>query len=397
MEFTKIIPLFVEGVMTFFSPCVLPIIPLFFAYLSNWASHESEMGQKKVSYFKFLLLTFCFIAGVSVIFFIVAFSSSAISQWITEYQLVFEYGASFVIILFALYYLHVIDVPFLNQQHKLPFNLNLEEGSYGTAFLLGFLFSFGWTPCVGPMLGFAISVSATGENGFASFVYVMAYALGFILMFLLLGLASKFVLNLIEKAKKVLHIITLVAGLVMLGMGGYIFYEASVKTVALSNNTASIGSGNDTSSTEVSEDDVITMEDLNFTLKNKDGDDVSLTDYQGKKTIVMFFGTWCTYCRQELPSLQEYLENHDDVNILLVSHPDSGIHDESVETVDTFMEENGYTMDYVYDTGGSVSMYFTGGSFPANFFFNSDGTLLGTMPGAMSLEQIESVIDTQMY
>ena len=61
------------------------------------------------------------------------------------------------------------------------------------------------------------------------------------------------------------------------------------------------------------------------------------------------------------------------------------------------MEENNYTLDYVYDVGGAVSTYFTQGSFPSNFFFNSDGTLLGQLPGAMTQDQMIDIIQNQMH
>lgn len=193
--------------------------------------------------------------------------------------------------------------------------------------------------------------------------------------------------------------VSIIAGGVMILMGCYVFYEAATQTLVLQENSVTIGSTNESDDSTTDESDTVemTMSTLNFTLKDPQGNDVSLTDYQGKKTLVMFFGTWCGYCRQELPQLQEYNENHDDLNILLVSHPDSGINNETQESVDSFMAENGYTMDYVYDTGGSVSMYFTGGTFPSNFFFNSDGTLLGQIPGAITMDQLTSVVEDQLY
>ena len=398
IDTSKIVALFVEGVMTFFSPCVLPIIPLYVAYLTNWATNQNKVGETKVSYLKFLLLTLAFMAGVSVIFFVLGFSSSFLSKWLTRYSLVLEYVAAFVIILLALYYLGVINVPWFNQNHKLGMKLDMNKGGYVSAFLLGFLFSFGWTPCIGPMLGSVFSLSLTGGSQGDAFLYVMAYALGFMFMFALLGIASKWVLSLLEKAKNVMPKIILVSGLVMLSMGGYVFYQASVKTVALQENQATIGETTQTAPEEnLSEPTVLTMEDINFTLEDKDGNEVSLTDYKGKKTLVMFFGTWCGYCRMEIPELQEYANTHDDLNILLVSHPDSGINDETKAVVDAFMEENNYTLDYVYDVGGAVSTYFTQGSFPSNFFFNSDGTLLGQLPGAMTQDQMIDIIQNQMH
>ena len=402
-DLSKIIPLFLEGMATFFSPCVLPIIPLYVAYLTNWATKHKGENDEKISYGKFILLTLVFIAGVSVIFFVAAFSSSVLSQWLTKYSLVLEFVASFVIILFALYYLGVISIPWFNQTHKLGLKLDMSKGGYLSAFLLGFLFSFGWTPCIGPMLGFAFSVSLTGGNNTSAFIYVMSYAAGFMIMFVLLGIASKWVLSLLDKAKKIMPKIVLCAGVLMLVMGCVVFYQASVKTVALQDNQSTVGTNNNvaqqnpSANNNQSDETVLTMEQVNFTLEDKEGNEVSLTDYKGKKTLVMFFGTWCGYCRMELPELQKYADTHDDLNILLVSHPDSGINDETKEVIDRFMEENDYTLDYVYDYGGAVSTYFTQGSFPSNFFFNSDGTLLGQLPGAMNSQQMSDIIENQMY
>ena len=394
MDLSKLIPLFTEGVLSFFSPCVLPIIPLYLAYLTNSATKVDETGEKHTSTLKFIGLTIAFVAGISVIFFVAAFSSSAIAQWLDRYSLVLEYVAAFFIILFGLFYLGIIQIPWFNQQHKLPVQINVHQLNYLSAFLLGFLFTFGWTPCIGPMLGFAFSMAVS--SGADAFVYVMSFALGFLVMFIALALAGKLVLHFIEKAKSLMKWVTLLAGAVMVLMGCYVFYEAATSTLVLQDNQATIGS-NDDKTSEESDSVEMTMDTLDFTLLDKDGNEVSLSDYKGKKTLVMFFGTWCGYCRQELPQLQEYVDTHEDLNILLVSHPDSGINNETQESVDGFMDENGYTMDYVYDTGGSVSMYFTGGTFPANFFFNSDGTLLGQIPGAITMDQLISVVEEQMY
>lgn len=395
MDFSKLIPLFTEGVLSFFSPCVLPIIPLYLAYLTNSATRVDENGKKTTSTLKFIGLTIVFVAGISVIFFIAAFSSSAIAQWLNRYSLILEYVAAFVIILFGLFYLGVIQIPWFNQQHKLPLKLNVNQLNYFSAFLLGFLFTFGWTPCIGPMLGFAFSMAVSA--GSDAFIYVMSFAAGFMVMFVLLALVGKVVLRFIEKVKPLMKWVTIVAGAVMVLMGCYVFYEAASSTLVLADNQASIGSTTQNDSTTDSDTVEMNMDTLDFTLLDKDGNEVSLSDYKGKKTLVMFFGTWCGYCRQELPYLQEYANAHDDLNILLVSHPDSGINNETQESVDQFMEENGYTMDYVYDTGGSVSMYFTGGTFPANFFFNSDGSLLGQIPGAITIDQLINVVEEQMH
>ena len=394
MDFSKLIPLFTEGVLSFFSPCVLPIIPLYLAYLTNSATHVDAQGRKHTSTLKFIGLTIAFVAGISVIFFIAAFSSSAIAQWLNRYALVLEYVAAFVIILFGLFYLGAIQIPWLRQDHKLPLHINVNQLNYLSAFLLGFLFTFGWTPCIGPMLGFAFSMAVSA--GSDAFIYVMSFAAGFMVMFIALALAGKVVLHFIEKARSMMKWVSLVAGAVMVLMGCYVFYEAATSTLVLQDNQATIGSTNEETNQD-SDSVEMTMDTLDFTLLDKEGNEVSLSDYKGKKTLVMFFGTWCGYCRQELPSLQEYADNHDDLNILLVSHPDSGINNETQESVDEFMAENGYTMDYVYDTGGSVSMYFTGGTFPANFFFNSDGTLLGQIPGAITMDQLISVVEDQMH
>ncbi len=179
------IPIFVAffaGIVSFLSPCILPIIPGFLAYLAG----ESSSSASKPSRFTIFLNSFFFVLGFSIVFAILgvllnsvlAHSAYMVQQWLSWIG-----GA--IVIFFGLYLMGFFKIPFLEYDHKL--NLKTQFHSrYLTSLLFGFAFAAGWTPCVGPVLGgiLGLAASAPGE----AFYLLLSYALGLGIPFLIVGL-----------------------------------------------------------------------------------------------------------------------------------------------------------------------------------------------------------------
>jgi len=125
----------------------------------------------------------------------------------------------------------------------------------------------------------------------------------------------------------------------------------------------------------------------NFTLKNLEGMEVSLEDYRGKIVLVNFWATWCVYCDIEMPDLQKIDTENEDVVVLAV---DVG---EDKETVEKYINENGYDFEVVLDENGAVARMYLVGGYPASYFIDKEGILIGSVPGMMTYEQMNKVLE----
>ena len=171
-------------------------------------------------------------------------------------------------------------------------------------------------------------------------------------------------------------------------MGIYMLNTGFTSIKALENKTS-----DNTTVIENSNDENLTdIEKYSFTLKDNKGNDVTLSEYKGKTVVLNFFATWCTYCKMELPSLEEINSTRDDIVIFLVATPDIG-NEGSKEYIESFMEENGYSMTVLYDETGEVVSKYNVSGLPTSFFFKPDGSVLGYVPGYVEESSLISILE----
>ena len=155
---------FFQGLLSFFSPCVLPLVPLYAAYLAGGA------GAEKSSRGRVLLHTLCFVAGISAAFFILGLGFTALGRFFSQNRVWFARGSGVIMVLLGLYQLGAFGrVDALSRERRLPLRLDRLAVNPVTALVLGFTFSFAWTPCVGPVLSSVLlmaSSAGTAGRGF---------------------------------------------------------------------------------------------------------------------------------------------------------------------------------------------------------------------------------------
>lgn len=120
-----------------------------------------------------------------------------------------------------------------------------------------------------------------------------------------------------------------------------------------------------------------------FTLKNLEGEEVSLSDYRGKYVFLNFWATWCVYCDLEMPDFQEFYEANEDLVILAVNYK------EDLKTVKDYIEDGGYTFPVVLDTDGAINEMYYVTAYPTTFFIDKEGILLAYYPGMLTPELME--------
>ncbi len=380
-----------EGLLSFLSPCVLPLIPLYIGYLTSDMPEGLSRGQSRI---RTMLRTFFFVLGICTVFFLAGLGSSALHTFFTAYEIQFLLVGGFLLLLAGLFSLGVINIPFLNNDRRISLQ-NSGKMNIFKAYLLGFFFSFAWSPCVGPLLASAVLAAASASSRLMGFVYIGAYALGFILIFIVIGLFTDEMLALLKKHRSIVRYTGILGGLAVAGMGCYMLYQANRTIVQLQNAKPAAAASETSEAAEEQETEEAVSEKDNvkygFSLYDKDGNLVSLKDFEGKTVLVNFFGTWCYYCQLELPDLQEVEETRDDVKVLLIATPNFG--DEKDEAyIENWMEENGYTMQVLYDRDFSVTGKYGISGYPTTYIMKPDGYYLGYMPGYMDAETMNTAL-----
>ena len=382
------IELFLEGILSFFSPCALPLVPLYIGYLTKDTREEDEEGNTTYNRKKTMLLTLGFVLGISVVFFIAGLTSSVLRVFFNQNRIYFLIIGGFLLILLGLSALHIIEIPLLNK--TLTKQTKIEgQMTFFKALVLGFFFSFAWSPCVGPMLAKAI-MQASSVDKVTGWLYIACYTLGFIFIFLLLGLFTTTILNFLKKYKGVVKYTSIISGLVVLAMGLYMMSEAFINVRQLENGSVTISENGEAD--EVKEES-INIDTFNFTLKDGEDNSHTLKDYEGKTIVMSFFGTWCGYCNMELPGLQKVNDEYDDVKVILIATPNIG--DEGdIEYVESYLKGKGYSLTVLYDTTLGVTQQFGVTGYPTTFIIKPDGNFLGYIPGYFPEENLIEAIDT---
>ncbi|MGL5245232.1 MAG: cytochrome c biogenesis protein CcdA, partial [Sarcina sp.] len=383
MENINFLIVFIEGILSIFSPCILPILPVYLSILSN-----SSVDDLRDSKFKSGILirnTLLFTLGISTTFFILGSSINALSSFLNTNKDIIMIIGGIIILIMGLFYLGIIKSNLLNREKKL--NIKYNTMSPISAFLLGFTFSFGWTPCIGPILASVLVMAASSNNIVTSNLLILTYTIGFILPFLIVALFygklfKKFdkIKKYTNEIKKISGIFIIIAGLIMLVNG-----IMSVNKKIDINNKNAIQSNESTGYNKEKEAEN-KIEPIDFTLYDQYGDKHSFSDYKGKTIFINFWATWCPPCRREMPYIdelyEEYNKNKDDVVILGVATPNSG-REGSEEHIKKFLSDNGYIFPVLFDEENPMVYGYGINAFPSTIIINKEGYITKYVPGAM--------------
>lgn len=366
---------FIEGLLSFFSPCILPLVPLYMAYLSSGAKRIDEDGEVQYDTSKVILSTIMFVLGISCTFFILGLSISWLKDYIADYQNIIGIIGGTIVIIFSLGQIGLYEINF--KSFHLPINLNLEKFSFLKAFFMGFVFSFAWTPCVGPILT-NVLLLAMSQDVVMGNLFIFLYALGLIIPFLFLGLFTKWGLNFLKNNKHIFKYALKIAGVIMLCFGVYMIYDNSNAIVIALNNTE-----------EVSENEYLYLNDIS--LEDQDGNIHSLSEHEGEYVILNFVATWCKYCKEEIPHFDEFV-NANDINAYYVMSPEVNSGDRQ-EIIDFYKEQNMQT-DVLIDESSYLFRNLGISSFPTLVVIGPDGSYIGYVSGALQDSQFMEVLNS---
>ena len=384
-----VITVFLQGLLSFFSPCVLPLVPLYVSYLAGGAQKVDEDGNVHYPRKKILVNTLFFVIGISFTFFLLGFGFTALGRFFTDNRAWFARISGIIMILFGLYQLGLFGRSgAIEREHRLPFRLDRFTMNPLVALLLGFTFSFAWTPCVGPTLASVLLMASSSATSGRGFLLVGVYTLGFVLPFLAVGLFTGAVLDFFRRKRNVVRYTVKIGAVLLILMGimtltgfmngitGYLSsispggtaavqeetsgdsvpeedsdeapmdaetQDAAATTSAEESAAAESAAAEESADAEESSEadagqDVIPA--MDFTLTDQYGETHTFSDYKGKTVFLNFWATWCPPCKSEMPDIQalyeKYGENEGDLIVLGVANPKT---DEMPNNQDGTVEE----------------------------------------------------------
>jgi cytochrome c-type biogenesis protein len=207
---------FFAGLVSFLSPCVLPLVPGYVSLISGVGveelkSHESQLLRKM------MLNSISFILGFSVVFITLGAISTEVGQLLARYKSTLAQVAGVVIILFGLHLTGIFRINALYADKRLH---NVKSGSTaGGAFVIGFAFAFGWTPCVGPILAVILGFAAAQDSVFKGIALLTIYSLGLAVPFLLTSLGIERFLKFYSRFRSHMHALEVTSGALLIALG----------------------------------------------------------------------------------------------------------------------------------------------------------------------------------
>ena len=261
-----------------------------------------------------------------------------------------------------------------------------------TVYLLGFTFSFGWTPCIGPILASVLIMASSSSSSIMANLLILIYTIGFVLPFIIVAAFYNKLFKGIDKMKNYMGIIKKICGVILIISG----------LVMVLNGFISINQ--DKQYNSIKKHEIINEDEENgnkesdkeFILKDQYGNEHSLSEYKGKTIFLNFWATWCPPCRGEMPDIEElyneYGKNNNEIIILGVASPNLG-REGSEDDVIKFLEENNYTFPVVMDFGGELVYKYDISGFPTTFIINDEGEIVKRFVGAMDKKNMITIIE----
>lgn len=383
----SVLAAFIEGLVSFFSPCVIPLLPIYLGYLSG-GLEEKKPSRKKTVFF-----TLAFIAGIFTALLLLNVSITWISSFFTSASIWIMRIGGILIIFLGLVQLGLLKIPFFERTFHFNVNFAGKRMNVLLAFVMGFTFSFSWTPCIGPALASILILASSSGSFLTSTLLVIAYAIGFALPFLVISFFSTQVMKFFHTHVSFMKYIVKVGAVILILMGGLMFFGklgylggADIPTSTEHKTNNEQDGKKDTENEK--------LDAPQFSLQDQHGNTVNLVDYKGKVIYLNFWGTWCGVCEKELPEVQKLYDTYkdsDSVAVITVVLPNSG-QELDIPGIQAYLKEKNVTFPVLFDTQGEVFSTFGIRSFPTVFMIDKEYHVFGYLNGGIDYDTMEKII-----
>jgi len=381
---------FAAGVLSFLSPCVLPLVPGYISLISGVSIDGLKDGTSNKR--AVIINSLAFNAGLSVIFLVLGTTAGLVGAAITSNPWVRIIGG-LVIIAFGLQLIGLLKISALYKDTRF-FSDDKPRGIFGSA-ALGMAFAAGWTPCIGPILGGIIGLAATSGGWRSGLVLSAFYSAGLAVPFLLTGLGINQFLSFYKNFRRHLHKVEVLSGVVLilvglLVMSGQSTLLASSRFMALIPNAEGLLNRwfktetppvKDTTTTNF-----VTAPDVEF--QTLAGQPFRLKELQGQVVLLNFWATYCIPCREEIPALNSLQHELQAQGLKIVG----ASLDDSAEGVNTYQQEVA-KFDYQILLGGSeAKVKFAQSVLPTTYLIDRQGRIRQKVIGARDKASWEALV-----
>ncbi len=212
----NILTAFLAGIVSFVSPCVLPLIPAYLSFLTGSSLEELKAQTDARDRARVMIHALCFIAGFTIVFMALGFTASAVGTALIQYRDWVAKIGGLIVILLGLNMIGVFKIPFLMMDKRLQ--IRSANRSYVASFLVGLGFAAGWSPCVGPILAGILALATQEKFGQATFL-LFVYSMGLALPFFIVSAAISSALGALNRVKRYLGAIEVGAGAFLVATG----------------------------------------------------------------------------------------------------------------------------------------------------------------------------------
>ncbi|MGA9178489.1 MAG: cytochrome c biogenesis protein CcdA [Desulfobacterales bacterium] len=208
---------FVAGVLSFFSPCVLPLIPAYFTFITGFSIEELTEKYNSEIRKKVFLSTFLFVLGFSLVFILMGASASYLGGLMYTYKKLIRIIGGILIIILGIHLTGIIRIPGLDFEKRIT--LEKKPLHFLGTLIIGMAFGAGWSPCIGPLLGSILIIAGSQETVWQGVILLGIYSAGLAIPFIIISIFINFLLTFIKKASKVLKYVNVMAGVVLIVVG----------------------------------------------------------------------------------------------------------------------------------------------------------------------------------
>src|SRR5690349_16541472 len=378
---------FAGGLLSFLSPCVLPLVPGYISLMSGVSIDHLKADSASSSRRAVIANSLAFNAGLSVIFLALGGTAGLVGATIINNVWVRVIGG-LVIIIFGLHLIGLLKIKYLYKDTR-QFSNEKPRGMLGSL-TLGIAFAAGWTPCIGPILGGIIGLAATSGGWKGGLILSAFYSAGLAVPFLLTGLGINQFLSFYSKFRQHLHKVEVVSGIILILIG--ILVMSNRVALLASSRLAGIlpnleGKlhlrGNNPQPASPVNGIFAVAPDVQFT--KLDGQSLRIKDLRGRVVLLNFWATWCIPCRNEIPSLSAMQKDLDarGLSIIGVSY------DDTVDLVKDFQKDIPQSYEIVLG-GRDVGSQLPASPLPTSYLIDRQGRIREKMIGERTREAFEA-------
>ncbi|HSE17771.1 MAG TPA: cytochrome c biogenesis protein/redoxin [Pyrinomonadaceae bacterium] len=386
---------FAAGILSFLSPCVLPLVPGYISLMSGVSIDNLKEGATN-SRRAVIVNSLAFNAGLSVIFLVLGTTAGLVGAAITSNPWVRIIGG-LVIIAFGLQLIGLLKISALYKDTRF-FSSDKPRGILGSA-ALGMAFAAGWTPCIGPILGGIIGLAATSGGWRSGLVLSAFYSAGLAVPFLLTGLGINQFLSFYKNFRRHLHKVEVVSGVVLilvglLVMSGQSTLLASSKFMALVPNAEGLLNRWFKTEPQPGKETTTTAQNTNFEMapdvefQTLAGKPFRLKELQGQVVLLNFWATYCIPCREEIPALNALQHELQPQGLKIVG----ASLDDSAEGVNAYQQEVAKFEYEVLLGGNDAKIKFQQSVLPTTYLIDRQGRIRQKIIGARDKAAWEAAV-----